>query len=127
LTNTLKPIAESLWRKRLNRLVRLKGFDNVYSRLYQSANPNQVEFTWQDNSQDANASANDKVLLVVFNPAKQLAITIVGGNDRSSGSQVVEVPATFAGDEVQCYIAFQTANQSVLSNSVYAGPVVVYD
>lgn len=93
----------------------------------QSANPNQVDFTWQDNSQDANASANDKVLLVVFNPAKQLAITIVGGNDRSVGQQSVEVPATFAGDEVHCYIGFQNANQSVLSNSVYAGPVVVYD
>lgn len=96
--------------------------------LIQSANPGQVDFTWQDNSQDANASANDKVLLVVFNPAKQLAITIVGdGNDRASGGQSLTVPSSFAGDEVQCYIAFQNANQSVLSNSVYAGPVVVYD
>jgi len=93
----------------------------------QSANPNQVEFTWQENSQDANASANDKVLLVVFNSAKQLAITIVGGNDRAAGGQAVTVPSSFAGDQVECFIAFQNLNQSVLSNSVYAGPVVVYD
>ncbi|MDO9614468.1 MAG: DUF6266 family protein, partial [Bacteroidota bacterium] len=93
----------------------------------QSSNPGQVDFTWQDNSQDANASANDKVLLVVFNPAKQQAITIIGGNDRSVGAQAIDVPSTFAGDEVQCFIAFQNLNQSVLSNSVYAGPVVVYD
>jgi hypothetical protein len=93
----------------------------------QSSTLGQVDFTWQDNSQDANASANDKVLLVVFNPAKQLAITIVGGNDRAAGGQAVTVPSSFAGDQVECFIAFQNANQSVLSNSVYAGPVVVYD
>ena len=91
--------------------------------LVECSTPGQVDFSWQDNSQDANASANDKVLLVVFNPAKQLAVTIIGGNDRSSGSQVIEVPSTFASDEVQCYIAFQNANQSVLSNSQYAGAV----
>ena len=93
----------------------------------QSSTLGQVDFTWQDNSQDANASANDKVLLVVFNPAKQLAITIVGGNDRAAGGQAVTVPSSFAGDQVECFIAFQNLNQSVLSNSVYAGPVVVYD
>jgi len=95
--------------------------------LVQSSTPGQVDFAWQDNSQDANASTNDKVLLVVFNPAKQLAITIVGGNDRAAGGQAVTVPSSFAGDQVECFIAFQNLNQSVLSNSVYAGPVVVYD
>ena len=95
--------------------------------LVECSTPGQVDFFWEDNSQDANASTNDKVLLVVFNPAKQLAITIIGGNDRSGGSQVIEVRSTFTGDEVQCYIAFRNANQSVLSNSVYAGLVVVYD
>jgi len=94
--------------------------------LVQTSTPGQVDFAWQDNSQDANASANDKVLLVVFNPAKQLAITIVGGNDRAAVGQTVAVPSSFAGDQVECFIAFQNLNQSVLSNSVYAGPVVLF-
>ena len=93
----------------------------------QSTNLNQIDFTWQDNSQEANAYPNDKALLVVFNPDKQQAITIVGGNDRSLGQQSIEVPATFAGNQVHCYIAFQNANQSVLSNSVYVGAINVYD
>jgi len=93
----------------------------------QSSNSGQVGFTWQDNSQDSNASTNDKVLLVVLNPAKQKAITIIGGNERTVGEQIIEVPSTFDGDEVQCYIAFQNANQSVLSNSVYAGSIIVND
>ncbi len=93
----------------------------------QSTTLNQVSFTWQDNSQDSTASATDKVLLVVLNPVKQKAITIIGGNERSVGEQAIEVPSTFAGNEVQCYIAFQNANQSVLSNSVYVGSIIVYD
>ena len=90
-----------------------------------STTPGEIDFSWEDNSQGHNAKANDKVLLVVLNTTKQLAVTIVGGNTRSSGSQVATVPGTFAGDEVQCYIAFQDEKQTVLSNSVYVGSVVV--
>ena len=90
-----------------------------------SVNAGEIEFSWEDNSEESTATANDKVLLVVFNPAKQKAITIIGGNARSAGSQIVTVPSTFGDDEVHCFIAFQNANQSVLSNSQYAGAVIV--
>ena len=106
-------------------LVSCGNLPGALNPLVQSSTPGQVDFAWQDNSQDANASATDKVLLVVFNPAKQLAITIVAGNDRAAGGQAVTVPSSFAGDQVECFIAFQNYNQSVLSNSVYAGPVIV--
>ena len=87
--------------------------------------PGEIEFSWTDNSQGAHAKPNDKVLLVVLNPIKQQAETIVAGNTRSIGSQTVTVPETFIGDEVQCYIAFQDEKQTVLSNSVYVGAIVV--
>jgi len=90
-----------------------------------SNTPGEINFSWTDNSHGSNAKANDKVLLVVLNPAKQWAETIVAGNTRSSESQVITVPETYTGDEVQCYIAFQDEKQTVLSNSVYAGAVVV--
>ena len=93
----------------------------------QSTIPNQIDFTWQDNSQDSTASPNDRVLLVVLNPSKQKAISIIGGNERTVGQQSIEVPSTFMGDEVHCYIAFQNINQSVLSDSVYVGSVGLVD
>lgn len=68
---------------------------------------------------------DDKVLLVVYNPAKLQAVSVVGGNTRVEGSQSITVPALFLGDEVQCYIAFQNANQSVLSDSQYIGSLVI--
>ena len=92
----------------------------------QSSNPGQIDFTWEDNSQDSTANTFDKVILVVYNPAKQKAITVIGGNERSACVQTIEVPSSFAGDQVECFIAFQNLNQSVLSNSVYAGPINVF-
>lgn len=34
----------------------------------QSTNPGQIDFTWEDNSQDSTANTFDKVILVVLNP-----------------------------------------------------------
>ena len=87
--------------------------------------PGEVEFTWENNSEDANASESDKVLLVVYNPVKQRAVTVVGGNTRIGGSQPVTLPDSFTGDEVQCYISFGNLTQSVISDSVYAGGIIV--
>ncbi|HEY3370141.1 MAG TPA: DUF6266 family protein [Prolixibacteraceae bacterium] len=84
-----------------------------------------IDFTWDDNSMSAGALPDDKVLLVVYNPAKQLAITVEAGNTRVSGTQTINLPSFFEGDEVQCYIGFQNANQSVVSNSQYVSSLVV--
>jgi len=82
----------------------------------------QITFNWDDNR---NAMANDRALLVVFNPAKQQAETIAYGNSRTEGSQTMILPEDFSGDEVQCYMAFENVSHSVVSNSRYVGSLVV--
>ncbi|MGQ7868967.1 DUF6266 family protein [Sunxiuqinia sp. sy24] len=86
--------------------------------------PEQIDFSWVNNSGEGNALATDKVLLVVYNSVKDQALTVIGGSTRSSGSQSVNVPAVFAGDALYCFIAFQNENQSEVSNSTYLGEVV---
>jgi len=90
-----------------------------------SSTAGEVEFTWEDNSNDTDASPDDKVLLVVYNPVKKKAVTLVGGNTRIGGSQSITLPSSFTGDEVQCYISFGTPTQSVISNSEFAGGIIV--
>lgn len=85
----------------------------------------EIEFAWEANSSDTNAMDDDKVMLVVYNPTKQQAVTTVSGNTRISGTQSITLPSSFTGDEVQCYISFQNATQSVVSNSQFAGEIVV--
>ena len=84
-----------------------------------------VLFTWDDNSDEMNASPYDKNLLVVYNPEKNQAVTFSDLGERADGTQSVTVPDSFSGDLVHCYIAFETLNGSDLSNSKYAGAVTV--
>lgn len=86
---------------------------------------NLVEFTWEDNSSAHNAMRADKAILVVYNPKKGLAVTSFAGNYRDGGSQTITLPANFAGDEVLCYIAFQNAIQTMISDSEFAGGLMV--
>ena len=82
----------------------------------------EIKFTWEDNR---NAMADDRVLLVVYNPAKQQVSTIEGGNTRMERSQTISVPSTFIGDKIQWYTAFQNAKLSEVSNSQCVGSLTV--
>ena len=85
----------------------------------------EIEFTWENNSMVNEAMSDDKVLLVAFNSTRQEVVTIMDGNLRSAGSQVITLPSTFAGDEVQCYIAFQNTHKLVVSDSEFVGCILV--
>ena len=85
--------------------------------------PAEIDFTWEDNSWDAGAVAEDKAMLVVYNPSKGLSVSVIGGNARDAGSQLITLPTVFSGDEVQCYLSF--ANGSVCSDSQFLGAVDV--
>lgn len=90
-----------------------------------SGQDGQIAFRWENNSAKINAMANDKAVLVVYNPQKEQAVTFLSNNSRLSGSGVFALPASFAGDEVHCYIAFQNASQTIISDSQYAGSISI--
>lgn len=84
-----------------------------------------VDFSWDDNSQQAYTMADDKAVLVVYNPATHQAITKVSEALRSTGSDFIQLPDLFVADTVECYIAFTTASGSEISDSLWVGQVVV--
>lgn len=85
----------------------------------------EISFTWDDNSVKTDAMANDNAILVVYNAVKQNALWVLNGQVRIGGSQTISLPASFSGDEVHCYISFQKANQTVISDSQFVGSLVV--
>ena len=90
-----------------------------------SSNSGQVEFTWEDNSLQDGAMRDDLAVLLVYNPEKGWTVTSFAGSFREAGSQTINLPESYAGDEVQCYISFQNARQTVISDSGFAGGMVV--
>ena len=85
------------------------------------ATAGQVSFSWDDNSAEGNANATDKAMVLVYNPSKKESISILDGAVRTAGSQVVNIPSTYAGDTVELFMAFVSADGNVVSNSVYLG------
>jgi len=85
----------------------------------------QIEFSWENNSSAIDAMANDLAVLVVYNIEKEQVVTLLGGNTRIDKNLTITLPESFAGDEVQCYIAFQNANQRVISDSLFVGNILV--
>lgn len=87
--------------------------------------PATVDFTWEDNSMEAGTMADDKVVLLVYNPAKGKTLNAIGAMTRVDGAQTLALPDAFTGDQVECYISFANANESVVSDSLYVGSVLV--
>jgi len=90
-----------------------------------SASEGQIHFTWQNNADNLEVMDSDKVLLLIYNAARQKTVFLVGGNTRDSGSQSIDIPDLFDGDTVQCYIAFQNMDETAASNSQFVGSIVV--
>jgi hypothetical protein len=78
---------------------------------------NNIEFSWDDNSDVGNALATDKLQIVVLNPLKDSAL-ILEGDNRSKGEQTITIPASWTGDTTHVYLSFVSENGKEVSNSV---------
>jgi hypothetical protein len=96
----------------------LSGVQNPSSDLTTAG---QITFDWDDNSLEGNANANDKAMVLVYNPDKKESVYILDGADRTTGSQIVSIPSSYVGDVVQLFMAFISADGKVVSNSIYLG------
>jgi hypothetical protein len=81
----------------------------------------QASFAWDDNSLEGNANTTDKSMVLVYNPSKKESMYILDGAIRTVGSQTVTLPGTYAGDTVELFIAFVSADGTQVSNSLYLG------
>lgn len=80
----------------------------------------QVSFSWDDNSTENNAKRTDRAMLLVYNPMKNESTYQLAGADRITGTDVLVIPNTYAGDTVELFMAFVALDGKV-SNSSYLG------
>ncbi|HZH72522.1 MAG TPA: DUF6266 family protein [Mariniphaga sp.] len=87
---------------------------------YEIQETGKIFLSWTDNSDDPNASGDDKALLVVYNPVKNQAVTSKTVT-RADCSGEVQLPVSFEGDPFHAWIIFQSADEQVVSESTYVG------
>lgn len=120
LGNAITGIAPDFSVDYADALVSRGSLSGVLNGATDLATPGEVSFSWDDNSAESNANTTDKAMLLVYNPNKKESTYILEGPDRTTGSVVVDVPDSYAGDTVHLFMAFVSLEGKV-SNSSYLG------
>ncbi|MFV9552550.1 DUF6266 family protein [Algibacter sp. PT7-4] len=121
LNNAVGGVAPNFTVDYANALLSRGSLSGALNATTDLATAGQVSFAWDDNSAEGNANLTDKSMVLVYNPSKKESMYILDGADRTVGSQVVTIPNTYAGDTVELFMAFVSADGTQVSNSVYLG------
>lgn len=89
--------------------------------------PGQLHFTWTDNSGGGSswAHGDDRVMVLIANPATGDCYYRLKGPLRSSGECLVQPSGDFSGATVEVYSAFVSRDGKQTSRSVYLGQVTL--
>ena len=79
----------------------------------------QLKFNWSAELMNGLGDDTDMATILVYNPAKDVFLPKVGAATRSALTYTLNVPASFSGDTVQCYMSFVAADGKKVSNSVF--------
>ncbi|MBS7787974.1 hypothetical protein KIH23_11765 [Flavobacterium sp. CYK-55] len=80
---------------------------------------------WVDNSGEGEAKPNDALLVVVYNPTRELFAYQTQAALRSENAYVYDLPDTWVGDTVHTWISVADAEGKKCASSVYLGATVL--
>ncbi len=84
-----------------------------------------ITFSWSENSGWGYAKPTDVALPIIYNAAKRLCVFGTSPASRISESTEVAVPVSWVGDSVIAFMAFQSMDGAMVSDSAYLGEIVV--
>ena len=86
-----------------------------------------LEFSWvyEANDDFTGWSAEDQVILVVYNVTKRQVGSSMGKFQRDAQVGSISLPAQFAGDTLLAYLALMSADGTTVSTSQFAGSFVM--
>lgn len=84
-----------------------------------------LNFSWQDNSGQGNATATDELMVVVYAPDLNLFYTNMAVATRDASSAVVTLPNFMATFEVEVWASFSKPETNFAAISTYMGAITV--
>ncbi|HOV36882.1 MAG TPA: DUF6266 family protein [Dysgonamonadaceae bacterium] len=85
------------------------------------ADAGKITISWTDNSGISDALPTDVAMPLVFNPLKVEAVFSTSAAARADGMAEINLPADWAGDNVEVYLGFVSADGKAIANSIYLG------
>lgn len=87
--------------------------------------PEGLAFSWLPQSQSAYCQFSDLASFLIYNPVKAERMIAINKVDRYALGYTMQIPVSYAGDTVHCYMNFVSANGKHNGDSVYIGEVEV--
>ncbi|TDQ08638.1 DUF6266 family protein [Pedobacter metabolipauper] len=87
---------------------------------------NGLKFSWDVDDRNRFDQQWTRAMLLVYVPALKSSYYTLSGARRNEGSDVMELPSSFKGYELQTYISFISDDKLGISNSVYAGHAIIF-
>jgi hypothetical protein len=84
-----------------------------------------IDFSWTDNSGQGLAKPDDTVLVAVCNPDRSLFEIREQAAVRTAGTYALQLPATWAGENVECWLSIASAEGEKVATSVYLGTLLL--
>lgn len=84
---------------------------------------NTVMFSWQPDTQTQFNQYTDKANFVIYCPAKNAFVLMIGGASRENLGYNMAIPANFEGHEMYCFMSFTSADGKAVSDSIYLGTI----
>ncbi len=95
----------------------------------QSAAGAKLNFSWSFEDQEEDEvymNATDKLTLLVYSPDKDRFAKVKNVVERSALTYSFSLPLLFSGDDVHCYLSFNsTKRKGLVSDTLYLGTVMV--
>ncbi|SMC70316.1 DUF6266 family protein [Pedobacter nyackensis] len=86
--------------------------------------PAQIEFNWLPQRQSTYCQYTDLATFLIYNPAKNRAYKRALITDRYAQGYLFDLPSSFAGDTVHCYMNFASKDGKLQGNSTYIGELI---
>ena len=96
----------------------LPGVEHAAVRL---PGANVMEITWDPENTSCDTYFGDVLFYLIYNRVTNEALQGIGTGTRSEGITVIEVPDTFANEELEVYLAFKSLKDNSVSMSQYLG------
>ncbi|MDV7187938.1 DUF6266 family protein [Lutibacter sp. TH_r2] len=121
LNNAIGGVAPDFTIDYSNALLSRGSLSTPLNPTFDVSTPGNVTFEWDNNSDEGNANATDKAMILVYNPSRKESIYILDGEVRTATTQMLSIPSSYAGDTIEVFMAFISEDGSQVSNSVYLG------
>ena len=100
----------------------LLGFDGM---LAATGAGHSIDFTWTDNSGQGNATATDKLVVVIYEESTKTTVYALDAGTRNQGTANVIVPAYLSALKVNVWATFVAADDKLYATSQYLDMVII--